>query len=577
MLRTIALFLCVVGAVLGDLDLTILHTNDMHGRFDETSATSGTCKQIGSDKCYGGFARVAHVVREHRNASARNPAGPATLFLNAGDTYTGTSWFSVHKWKIAVDFINRLNPDCISFGNHEFDYGIAGIMPFLTNLKVPLVAANMDFSKDSQFTASIPKSHVLTVRGVRIGVIGYLLPDTKILSSTGNVTFFDEVESINTEAEKLDAEGVKVIIALGHSGFDTDKRIAKECPLVDLVVGGHTNTFLWNGQQPDSEVPEGPYPVLETQASGKVVPVVQAYAYTKYIGRLNITINDEGDVIKYEGQPILLTSQVPKVFELQEALDVYRPGLEAATKRVVGQSRVDLPIDKCRLEECNFGNLLADAYLEQVVMNYAGSSQWSDTSIAILNGGGFRSAVDSGEITSGEILGALPYDMNVISFRLTGADLLQTLETGIRSNGETSRGEFLQVSGLRITYDLAKPVGSRVVKVDVRCADCKVPVYQPLDHFKVYGIVSHDFILSGGDGYTVLRDKAFNRTIEDTNEIEIISNYIEKRRVIYPEVHGRITVLNRNRPGTVASAGISPRINALAILLSLARLCALRY
>ncbi|KAJ8935104.1 hypothetical protein NQ314_013000 [Rhamnusium bicolor] len=96
--------------------------------------------------------------------------------------------------------------------------------------------------------------------------------------------FLDEIESVKNESEWLDRLGVKIIIVLGHSGYKLDQKIAEQVPLVDVVVGGHTNTFLWNGPQPDTEKVEDLYPKVITQASGKKVPVVQAYAYTKYLG-----------------------------------------------------------------------------------------------------------------------------------------------------------------------------------------------------------------------------------------------------------------------------------------------------
>ena len=75
---------------------------------------------------------------------------------------------------------------------------------------------------------------------------------------------------------------------------------------VDIVVGGHTNTFLYTGVAPSNEEPEGPYPTLVEQNSGKKVPVVQAYAYTKYLGHLKLTFDNNGDMIQFEGTPILL-------------------------------------------------------------------------------------------------------------------------------------------------------------------------------------------------------------------------------------------------------------------------------
>lgn len=93
------------------------------------------------------------------------------------------------------------------------------------------------------------------------------------------------------EAENLKKKGVNIIIALGHSGYLVDQEIARDCPLVDVVIGGHSNTFLYTGEQPDAEKIDGPYPTVVKQASGKEVPVVQAYAYTKYLGELKLSVS----------------------------------------------------------------------------------------------------------------------------------------------------------------------------------------------------------------------------------------------------------------------------------------------
>jgi len=104
------------------------------------------------------------------------------------------------------------------------------------------------------------------------------------------VTNFKNITQ-SVEAKKLKAQGIKIIIALGHSGYLKDLEIAKNCPEVDIVIGGHTNTFLYTGAQPDAEHIDGPYPTMVKQNSGKEVPVVQAYAYTKYLGKLHVQVS----------------------------------------------------------------------------------------------------------------------------------------------------------------------------------------------------------------------------------------------------------------------------------------------
>lgn len=199
-------------------------------------------------------------------------------------------------------------------GNHEFDDGVEGLIPFIENVTFPIVTSNLDLSEQPNLRATkLKKSTVLEVNGRKIGVIGYLTPETKILSTSEKVIFKDEVESIREEVKKLKAQGVDILIALGHSGYEADKRIAREVEDIDLVIGGHTNTFLYQGTPPDSEVPEGFYPTEITQESKRKVYVVQAYAYTKYLGNFTVSFDASGEVTHIEGNPILVDSSVEQV------------------------------------------------------------------------------------------------------------------------------------------------------------------------------------------------------------------------------------------------------------------------
>lgn len=250
-------------------------------------------------------------------------------------------------------------------GNHEFDDGVKGLVPFLNNVTFPVVTANLDLSNEPsmQHTKSLKPSVILTAKGRKIGVIGFLTPETKHLSRTGNVTFIDEVESVSKEAKKLTSEGCNIIIALGHSGYQADLRIAEKVDEVDLVIGGHTNTFLYNGPEPDEEKPEGMYPTVVNQASGKKAYVVQAYAYTKYLGDLSIDFDEQGDITRIEGSPILVDSSIPKAEDVEKEVERMLQGMQDHTLSVVASTRVILKGDEkiCRLAECSLGNLVTDA------------------------------------------------------------------------------------------------------------------------------------------------------------------------------------------------------------------------
>ncbi|XP_056630200.1 protein 5NUC-like isoform X1 [Diorhabda sublineata] len=535
--------------VLCNFDLLILHNNDIHGRFEETEKNSGTCQSKNKNRtCVGGFARIAHEVRKYRKAAA-DQSGPEVLFLNAGDTFIGTVWYTVHTWNISSTFLNVISPDAQSLGNHEFDKGPDELVRFLQKVTFPTVTCNLNLSQEPTLQPYVKNYVVIEKAGRKIGIIGYLTPETVKISSPRNTIFLDEIEEIKKYSEILDSEGVKIIIALGHSGYLKDKEIAEKVPLVDIVIGGHTNTFLWNGAQPDTEAIEGPYPTMVKQPSGKVVPVVQAYAYTKYLGILNATFDENGDLLKSYGNPLLLDNSIPQDEDLLELLDVYSPAVNKVNLETVGTSNVLLDGNdiKCRRQECNFGNLIADAF----VMYKATMSpvSWSDTPIGFMNGGGIRTSItpdDSKSISRGEILAALPFGNQVVSLKLKGEDLIKTLELGIRGNGETSGGEFLQVSGLLIVYDRSKPAMSRVVSVKTRCGNCDIPKYEDIDPTKIYSVVLIDFLANGNDGHYILKEKAFDVKNEDLADVDCISWYFQHYSPVFAEEQGRIKFVTKN-------------------------------
>lgn len=415
---------------------------------------------------------------------------------------------------------------------------------------------------------------VLNVHGRRVGIIGYLTPETKLMATIGNILFEDELTAIRRESEKLKKEGVNIIIALGHSGYSMDRMIAKEAKDVDLVIGGHTNTFLWNGAPPDRETPADVYPSLVVQKNGKIVPVVQAYAYTKYMGKLHVVFDEEGVLKQFQGQPIFLDEKIRQDPDVLGLLEEFRPDVDAYNFKVVGKSRSYLNADTCRHKECNFGNALADSFVEYVTGMYK-TPYWTTASIAIVNGGSVRMSVNASDvdknITAGDILGAVPFRQQLVTVDLTGKDLIATLELGARSNGETSRGEFLQVSGLKVTYDFAKPTGSRVVGVKARCNRCYVPAYSPVLPDAVYRVVTTSFLLNGGDGHFILRDKSLNLALEDVYDAQSLERYFQFYKILTPQEEERLTVFND--PLGQQSRASTNDLNKIVISVLIAFMC----
>ncbi|XP_043070522.1 protein 5NUC isoform X2 [Drosophila grimshawi] len=528
-------------------EFIILHNNDMHARFEQTNANSEKCppEDVSKDKCFGGFARVAHEVGKYRS-DAKN-GGTPVFYLNAGDTYTGTAWFTIFKNKIASDFLNKLQPDAMSLGNHEFDEKVEGLIPLLNDVNFPVLACNLDLTNEPEMAATkhLANSTIIETNGTKIAVIGYVTPDTKLLSLKNNVEFKEEIVSINAEAAKLKAQGFKIIIALGHSGYKKDLDIAANCPEVDIVIGGHTNTFLFNGEKPSVESIDGPYPTVVTQKSGKRVPVVQAYAYTKYLGKLHVKFDKDGNLIEFNGSPILLDAAVPQDEEILRLLDQYRVNVTALEESIVGHSKVYLEGRKiaCRSVECNMGNLITDAMIFSRVLEDLGGDYWTDAAIALHQGGGIRSSIErksDGIITQSDLLTVLPFENDLYVTRITGKAIRNALEHAAAVRYKDSDGAFLQVSGIHVVYNPDMPEGHRVVSVEVRCASCLVPMYSSLNDSSYYNVIVPQFIFDGGDGHVMI-DASNPVTMRMQKTIlEAVHQYLKYHDFVYPAVEGRI-------------------------------------
>ncbi|XP_046814681.1 protein 5NUC-like [Vespa crabro] len=562
-----------------DFTFHIVHTNDMHARFEETSRLSAPIcskQDAATGNCYGGFARIATLIRQAKNSSI------PTLFLNAGDTYQGSVWYNIYKWKIVAKFLNILAPDAISLGNHEFDDGVNGLIPFIEESKFPVLAANLDLSKQPNLKATkLANSTVLVINGTKIGVIGYLTPETTIISITENVIINDEVPAIREEAKKLKKEGVNILIALGHSGFDIDKKIAKEVEDIDIVIGGHTNTFLYRGKQPDAEHPEDIYPTEIVQDNGRKVYVVQAYAYTKYLGNFSVSFDSNGEVTDIVGNPILVDHSIEQAPDVLKELDLLRPAIDNISTTEVGKTRVLLDGDSktCRQKECNLGNLITDAIIDYNAQEYFFKGKWTDAAIAVQNSGSIRASITralNDKITIGDILGVLPFGNIIFKTSMTGKQMLSMLEWSVYNLNYNSSdnlfGAFLQFSGLQVSYDISRPPNSRVISVQVRCAACNIPSYSDLDKNATYKVLINDFMRNGGDGYKMLKDLEY--TTIGVTTADVVIQYLKKYSPVYPGVDWRINYVdeiysNKFNNEDISSTSVREYSIVLLILLTM--------
>ncbi|KAK3097870.1 hypothetical protein FSP39_014021 [Pinctada imbricata] len=539
-------------------NLTILHTNDVHARYNETNKYSGQCS---SQNCYGGAARQKTIIKQLRQRY------PDSLLLDAGDQFQGTLWFSHYGGQISSVFMNDLNYDAMALGNHEFDRGIDGLLQFLRNASFTILSCNIDTSKESSIQPYIAKHYIASVGSERIGVIGYTTKETPIISNPGSLIFHDEVESVRREVQALTNSGVNKIIAVGHAGFSVDKRIASEVEGVDVVVGGHTNTFLYTGNAPSNEDPQGDYPHMVTQSNGDKVLVVQDYAYSKYMGLLHVEFDDNGKVVSYGGNPILLDSSIAKDNDTQGLVDEYGNDILTTLSNVIGRALVHLEGDRqvCRQRECNLGNVIADGMVSQN-LRAADSVNFTNVFVSLVNSGAIRASIPKGTITVGQVIEVQPFRNTVEIIKLQGIYLRQALEYSVAGLNPTDpNGKFLQYSGIRVKYDLSKGDGKRVVEAKILCHDCNVPEFQDLDDSKMYPIILSNFILGGGDGYSMIRDHAVQETIMGTLDSDIFEEYIKNFNPTYQGLEGRIEFVTSNPCLTGGSSNLASHIFTLII------------
>ena len=502
--------------------LTILHTNDFHSRIEPINKYDSSCaaKDNAAGKCFGGSARLISAVRAARETA------PNVILVDGGDQFQGTLFYTYYKGKAAAEMMNAIGYDAMTVGNHEFDDGPEVLRGLIDSVDFPVLMANADVSKEPALAGVLMPSTVIERGGEKIGLIGLTPRNTAELASPGKlITFLNPVPAIKAEIARLGAEGVTRIIALSHSGYREDIRIAKAVDGIDVIVGGHSNTFLSNR----SDRAEGPYPTWIEGPDGGRTAIVQAYAYGKFLGRLEVTFDAQGQVTAATGEPILIDGDIAEDSTLKAHIAELAKPLDEVRNRVVAQAAaaIDGSRETCRAGECAMGNLVADAMLARV--------KGQGVQIAITNGGGLRASIDAGPVTMGEVLTVLPFQNTLSTFQLTGAGILAALENGV-SKIEDGAGRFPQVAGLRYTYDPKADAGSRIAAAEV----IEDGTWTALDQTKLYGVVSNNFLRGGGDGYGVFANDAVDPYDFGPDLADVVAEYLIAGGAYEPYTDGRI-------------------------------------
>ena len=442
-------------------ELIIFHTNDMHARV-----------QHGDDNGESiGLAGLAAAVKA---VKAKNPA---TLWLDAGDTFHGMPMITISRGENLVPLLNAAGLDAITAGNHDFNYGSAQLEKLAKGLKFPLLDANV--VRKSNHKNIFKAYKIFKLDGIKVGVFGLSTPETAFKTNPKNVTTVEFLNPVDVSREMIKKLRSKcdVLIAVMHMGVDassefTSERIARETDGIDLIVDGHSHTALTEGLRIKNTL------------------IVQTGWHEYRLGRATLDVENHKIISKkaelLDADAVKALNPVPDKQVLTLLADANSKA-QKLLEAVVAHSDKELSSNRLlvRRNESELGNLAADAF------------RWAAKSdIAIVNGGGIRADLPAGDVKKSDTMAIFPFGNTLRIAEIKGATIRQMLEHSVEYY-PASFGGFLDVSGMTFSYDPSKPQKNRVAEILV--------AGQPLDEDKTYTIALVDFQTEGGDDYTMLK------------------------------------------------------------------------
>ena len=263
-------------------NITILHTNDVHSHIEPFS------KDHSEFPNKGGFERRATLISEIRRQN------PNSLLFDAGDIFQGTPYFNFYGGEIEFKLMSMLGYDAVTIGNHDFDNGMDGLDKQLPNAKFDIISSNYDF-KNTILESKVSDSKIYNKSGIKIGVFGLGIELEGLVSKDlyKETKYLDPIEIANDTAKKLkETENCDIVICLSHLGYKYEKfpnkisdlNLAKSTKNIDLIIGGHTHTFMNK-------------PVVVKNNVGNDVLINQVGCFGLYLGRIDFSFDSDNNMI----------------------------------------------------------------------------------------------------------------------------------------------------------------------------------------------------------------------------------------------------------------------------------------
>ena len=452
----------------------------------------------------GGFARLATLVKRIRREN------PATLMALAGDVISPSVASTLLRGEQMIAGLNAIGLDLATFGNHEFDFGPSVLAQRMRESAFTWLSANVLDRRSGRPFGGAQPDVFLTLAGVRIGVFGLTTPETEKTSSPGPDVEIREVIGVaRAMTADLKARGAQLLVAVTHQEMGEDRALAAAPGVeLDVILGGHEHE-----------------PLIAEE--GRTL-ITKGGADARYLVQVDLWVGSDGRLRERSWTFHEVSARIPPDPQVAAIVSAYGERLGRELEVVVGKTSVALEGRRgpLRSQETNLGDFIADAMRAH-----------AKTDVALINGGGIRSdrIIPPGPLTRRDLAAMSPFGNVVMTLELTGRTLREVLEQALPQR-EREAGGFLQVSGLRVSFDPARPAGQRVVAMTVGGA--------PLDPDRRYTAAVIDYIAAGKDGLTAFRDGRV--LVEATSApllADILLNAVTTQGGIAPQTDGRLRAL----------------------------------
>ncbi|MCX5993488.1 MAG: bifunctional metallophosphatase/5'-nucleotidase [Chloroflexi bacterium] len=497
------------------MSMTVLHVNDTHSYVIPHNLL---LKIDGKDTVTtaGGYSLLNSAVEDIRSREKN------VLLLHAGDVLEGTIWTPKFQGLADIDAMNAIKFDALELGDHDFSKNVQEAAALVNRAKFPVLAANMDVSGEPSLSGISPFV-ISELGGEKVGIIGLITPDTAFLSYPGkNVVFLPASDTARKYIAELNKIGVNKIIILSHLGYEGDVKLAKEVAGIDIIVGGHTATFMGGPELEQIGLkPEMPYPTEIVGPDGNKVLIVQAWESNHLLGQIKLDFDDRGRIISFNGQPFIfatngfkledpwgwssLCSCRPEYAQIMNTVakvpgfKLYwnSPDMDTVLQPYVSQVSSELntvvaTADQNLTRGLNTGPgpLIADAFL------WSAKKVNPDVQFAVYDSYNIRSDILKGNILSNDIDMVLALRQNLATMKVKGNLIKLLLEMGIDSHIKINDPPpCFDIAGLKMTLDMNRKSSDRITALQVRQADGS---YANMDMDADYTMVTTDYLADKG-------------------------------------------------------------------------------